>query len=175
VLPGLSPVRARGAWDQGPFPQMHVTVSSLRPFAMELGERLAGAPNNGSRHVLAQRLLASRLCDDHGASPEVAYALARLRATLGAIRVEALATEVGWSRRHFAARCSDELGLPPKALARLIRVEHAARRVRAGEPLADVAYGSGYADQPHFNREFRELVGCAPGQFPFVQDTLAAA
>jgi AraC-like DNA-binding protein len=147
----------------------------LGPFAMELGERLAGAPNSGSRHALAQRLLARRLCDDHGASPEVAYALARLRAMLGAIRVEALATEVGWSRRHLAARCSDELGLPPKALARLIRVEHAARRVRAGEPLADVAYRSGYADQPHFNREFRELVGCAPGQFPFVQDTLAAA
>ena len=32
-----------------------------------------------------------------------------------------------------------------------------------------------HADQPHFNREFREPVGCAPGQFPFVQDTLAAA
>ena len=88
--------------------------------------------------------------------------------------MEALAAEVGWSRRHLAARCRDELGLPPKALARLIRVEHAAGLVRAGEPLADVAYGSGYADQPHFNREFRELVGCAPGQFPFVQDRLAA-
>lgn len=87
----------------------------------------------------------------------------------------ALAAEVGWSRRHLAARVRDELGLAPKALARLIRVEHAAQRVRAGEPLADVAYGSGYADQPHFNRDFRELVGCAPSEFPFVQDALAAA
>jgi AraC-like DNA-binding protein len=147
----------------------------LGPLATELAERLAGAPDGAARHALAQRLLARRLHDDHGAAPEVAHALRRLRATSGAARVEALAAEVGWSRRHLAARFRDELGLPPKALARLIRVERAAQRVRAGEPLADVAYDSGYADQPHFNRDFRELVGCAPGEFPFVQDALAAS
>ncbi len=147
----------------------------LGPFATELAERLAAAPDGAARHALAQRLLTGRLGDDHGAAPEVAHALRRLRATSGAARVEALAAEVGWSRRHLAARFRDEVGLPPKALARLIRVERAAQRVRAGEPLADVAYDSGYADQPHFNRDFRELVGCTPGEFPFVQDALAAA
>lgn len=147
----------------------------LGPFASELAERLAGAPDSAARHALAQRLLARRLRGDRDAAPEVAHALARLHATCGAARVEALAAEVGWSRRHLAARFREELGLPPKALARLIRVEHAAQRVRAGEPLADVAYGSGYADQSHFNRDFRELVGCAPSEFPFVQDVLAAA
>jgi AraC-like DNA-binding protein len=147
----------------------------LGPFATELTERLTDAPDGAARDAIAQRLLARRLRGDHGAAPEVAYALARLRATYGAARVEALAAEAGWSRRHLAARFREELGLPPKALARLIRVEHAARGVRAGEPLADVAYASGYADQPHFNRDFRELVGCAPSEFPFVQDTLVAA
>lgn len=147
----------------------------LGPLGTDMTERLAGAPDGAARHALAQRLLARRLRDDHGAAPEVAHVLARLRATCGAARVEALASEVGWSRRHLAARFREDLGLAPKALARLIRVEHAAERVRAGDPLADVAYGSGYADQPHFNRDFRELVGCAPSEFPFVQDALAAA
>lgn len=147
----------------------------LGPLATEMAERLAGAPDGAARNAIAQRLLVRRLREHHGAAPEVAYALGRLRATNGSARVEALAAEVGWSRRHLAARFADQLGLPPKALARLIRVEHAAQRLRAGESLADVAYDSGYADQPHFNRDFRELVGCAPGQFPFVQDTLGAA
>ena len=147
----------------------------LGPFATELTERLAGAPDSAARDALAQGLLARRLREDRPAVPEVAHVLARLHAMCGAARVEALAAEVGWSRRHLAARFREDLGLPPKALARLIRVEHAAQRVRVGEPLAEVAYGCGYADQPHFNRDFRQLVGCAPGEFPFVQDALAAA
>jgi AraC-like DNA-binding protein len=147
----------------------------LGPFAAELEERLAGAPDAAGRHALAQRLLGARLRDEPAAAPEVAHALGRLRATCGAVRVHELAAEVGWSRRHLAARVREHVGLAPKALARLIRAEHAAQRLLAGEPLADVAYGCGYADQPHFNRDFRELVGCPPGEFPFVQDLPAAA
>jgi AraC-like DNA-binding protein len=144
-------------------------------FGVELAERLADAPCAQERHATAQRLLAGRLSADRAPAPEVAYVLERLRATRGAARVEALAAEVGWSRRHLAGRFRDIVGLPPKALGRLLRVEHAARRLRAGDRLADIAYGAGYADQPHFNREFRELVGCTPSEFPFVQDTLLAS
>jgi AraC-like DNA-binding protein len=144
-------------------------------FAFELTERLANARTAGDRHAVAQRLLADRLSDQPTTAPEIEYALARLRATRGAASVETVAAEVGWSRRHLAARFREAVGLTPKALGRLIRVEHAAQRVRAGDPLADIAYASGYADQSHFNRDFRDLVGCTPTQFPFVQDIRSAA
>jgi AraC-like DNA-binding protein len=147
----------------------------LGAFAVELTERLADAPTAAERHAIAQRLLARRLAADHAPAPEVAYALARLRATCGSARVEALAAEVGWSRRHLGDRFRDAVGLPPKAIGRLIRVEHAAERLRAGDSLVDVAFGAGYADQSHFNRDFRDLVGCTPSEFPFVQDKLVPA
>jgi AraC-like DNA-binding protein len=144
-------------------------------FAAELAEQLADAPCAHERHATAQWLLASRLAADPPPTREVAYVLERLRATRGAARVETLAGEVGWSRRHLAARFRDTVGLPPKAVGRLFRVEHAAQRLRAGDRLADIAYEGGYADQAHFNRDFRELVGCTPLEFPFVQDTPVAA
>jgi AraC-like DNA-binding protein len=147
----------------------------LGSFAVELNERLADAPTARERNAIAQRLLAARLSNQATTAPEVEYALERLRATRGAASVENIAEEVGWSRRHLASRFREAVGLPPKALGRLIRVEHAAQRVRAGDPLADIAYAAGYADQSHFNRDFRDLVGCTPTQFPFVQDMRAAA
>jgi len=147
----------------------------LGGFAGELTDRLAEAPNADARHAIAQRMLARRLSDAGTGSPEVRRVFDSLRATNGAARVEALAAEVGWSRRHLSARFRAEVGLAPKTVARIARVEHAARLLRAGRPLADVAYDAGYADQPHFNRDFREFVGCAPGQFPFVQDVPARA
>lgn len=140
----------------------------------ELAERLAGSACARERHATAQRLLARRLSSEHAPAWEVAYALERLRATRGAARIESLAGEVGWSRRHLAARFREEVGLAPKTVGRVLRAQHAAERVRAGDRLADVAYEAGYADQAHFNREFRELVGCTPSEFPFVQDTLVA-
>jgi AraC-like DNA-binding protein len=143
-------------------------------FGTELTERLANIACARERHATAQRLLARRLSSDDAPAWEVAYALARLRSTRGAARIESLAEEVGWSRRHLATRFRELVGLAPKTVGRMCRVEHAAELVRAGDRLADVAYEAGYADQAHFNREFRELVGCTPSEFPFVQDALVA-
>jgi AraC-like DNA-binding protein len=77
------------------------------------------------------------------------------------------------------------VGLAPKAVARVMRFDHARRRIgdaaaagSAAGPLAlslaDVAADSGYYDQAHLAREFRELAGCPPTQwiaeeFRFVQ------
>ncbi|WP_460739852.1 helix-turn-helix domain-containing protein [Microbacterium neimengense] len=50
----------------------------------------------------------------------------------------------------------------------LVRIERARRAqelLRTGLPLADVAAAAGFADQPHFSREFRRLVGASPAQF----------
>lgn len=147
----------------------------LGAFASELAERLAAEQTPEARHALAQRLLAGRLADSEPAAPEIGYALGRIRASHGSSRVETIARETGWSRRHLASRFHEHVGLAPKAVARLARAQRAVGLLRSGEPLADVAYAAGYSDQPHLNRDFRDLVGCTPGEFPFVQDALSAA
>ena len=90
-------------------------------------------------------------------------------------RVEAVADEVGWSRRHLAARFRDEFGLAPREATRVARFDVARDLARTGRPLAEVAATTGYADQAHLTREWRRLAGQTPtqtlaGPFPNVQD-----
>ena len=128
-------------------------------------DRLASTPGWAERFdVLDDELaaLAGRGRDGDGARPEIGHAWDRLEQTGGNLRIEELAGELGWSRRHLAAQFRAETGLTPKAAARVIRFERACDRLRssARPALADVAADAGYVDQAHLSRDFRDLAGC---------------
>jgi AraC-like DNA-binding protein len=57
------------------------------------------------------------------------------------------------------------VGLPPHAYLELVRVEQAKLRLRRGDPIADVAFATGFADQSHLTRRFRRVVGVTPGVY----------
>lgn len=152
-----------------------VALEDLLPGVSLLSERVAAAPTWGRRGEIVEEALARRLADAQAPAPELQRAYGAIVASGGQVRVEALAREIGWSRRHLAARFRTEVGIGPKALARLVRFGRAVALLREGAPIADAAFATGYADQPHFNREFRALMGVSPGRFPFVQDGTAVA
>ena len=139
----------------------------LGPGADLLVERLDEAPGWAQRFDLLDAALARRLDDRPPAAPEVAWAWGRLQATDGAFAVSALAGELGWSRRRLGLAFRDQVGLPPKLAARILRFDRVVARLRreAPERWADVAYDAGYYDQAHFNRDFRELAGTTPSAF----------
>jgi AraC-like DNA-binding protein len=156
-----------------------------------LAERLSAAPDWDTRFDIVERLLLHRAADGSYPDPFVLEALSRLQASSGRLRIDRLATSLNVSRRHLSSRFHDQLGLPPKALAGLLRFD-LARRWMSRNPVAwaDIAASCGYADQSHFNREFRRLGGTTPSSFlarqlpdggtvgdgiTFVQDAQAAA
>lgn len=92
-----------------------------------------------------------------------------LLASGGRTDVATLADAVGWTPRHLAHRFGQDVGLSPKQAARVVRFDRTRRalaQAAAAGPgavrLADVATAHGYYDQPHLDREFRALAGCAP-------------
>jgi AraC-like DNA-binding protein len=106
--------------------------------------------------------------------PEVSWAWHELLRAGGTVRVSELAAGTGWSGRHLTSRFRAEIGLTPKAAARVIRFDRArkllVRRLtgataEAGYRLADLAADCGYSDQAHLAREFRALAGCPPSQW----------
>jgi transcriptional regulator GlxA family with amidase domain len=76
--------------------------------------------------------------------------------------------ETGWSRRHVTERFRNQLGITPKAYARLLRFGHATALLMETSPartLAHVATEAGYYDQSHLTRDFTALAGMTPGTY----------
>jgi AraC-like DNA-binding protein len=58
------------------------------------------------------------------------------------------------------------LGLSPTAYVAIRRVERAkALMSSTREHLSEIALVCGFADQPHFSRSFRRIVGISPGRW----------
>jgi AraC-like DNA-binding protein len=134
----------------------------------ELVDRLGSTDDWAARFDLLDAFLLARLERAAPPRPDVAFAWSRLVATHGAVGVAQLCAELGCSRRHLAARFGEDIGLAPKAVGRILRfqrvlalLEHEEGRAR----FADIAAAGGYYDQPHLNRDFRELAGCTPGEY----------
>jgi AraC-like DNA-binding protein len=154
-----------------------LTLPETTPALRHLPERLSDAEPDRWRALLTDALT-SALARHGEARPsaEVGRALARL--TRGS-RVEAVAREVGYSRRHLGDLVRAECGLSPKELQRIGRFESSRTLLvsRGGRVrLAEVATACGYADQAHLAREWRALAGCPPStwvreELPFVQAT----
>jgi AraC-like DNA-binding protein len=145
----------------------------LGPLGEEIQSRLREAGSWTQRFAVLDRMLLARLATGEAAraaepAPEVVQAWRLLRAGGGAMPIARLASDVGWSRRHLGQQFGAELGLSPKAAARMLRFDRARwlvqRRVGAGRAmdLADVAARCGYFDQAHLARDFRALAGCSP-------------
>ncbi|ASR34786.1 AraC family transcriptional regulator [Prauserella marina] len=149
------------------------------PALASLAARLAETPTWRGRFAVLDAVLRAQLAESGGVPAEIEWAWRRLTGAAGALRVADLASEVGWSRRHFGERFRRELGLSPKQASRVLRFERANTLLR-GEPtatrggLAELAVLCGYYDQAHLTNEWQALAGCSPGawiaeELPFLQ------
>lgn len=79
-----------------------------------------------------------------------------------ALRLSELARIACWSPEHFDRVYRRWVGEPPMATVRRLRLQAAARELRAGHRLADVADRAGYGSTQAFGRAFERLHGAPP-------------
>jgi AraC-like DNA-binding protein len=118
------------------------------------------------------RVLSERVADDpataleawlHAARPDPApFGTRVFAAAATGVDVATIAARCGVAPRTLHRRCLPVFGYGPQHLGRVLRLQRALARARAGTPWAEVAAREGYADQPHLAREVRALAGTTP-------------
>jgi AraC-like DNA-binding protein len=130
-----------------------IDLDQLGAAFRELGQIVLDGPRPRERVAILERWLLAR-------APAATDAIdaALLRIGESPFRVDRAAAELGTSRQYVARVVRQRTGLPPKVLARVLRL----RRLLAdpcGVSLAILAQRHGFADQSHLAREVRALTG----------------
>jgi AraC-like DNA-binding protein len=82
------------------------------------------------------------------------------------ISIQTLATIAGLSKYHFARAFKQSEGTTPHGYLVQCRVRRAQDLLAATDlPLSEIALASGFADQSHCARRFREHVGVTPSSY----------
>jgi AraC-like DNA-binding protein len=122
-------------------------TETLRVVEQELRWRLAEAPRRGLDLVQ--------------------HTGGRLEISQGAVPVGALAEAAGVSGNHLATQFKSHVGVTPKRMARIYRFARLILSVDAVRPVdwSRLAHTTGYFDQAHFSREFKDFTGHTPTQY----------
>lgn len=130
-------------------------------------EQLQMAADMPARVLLLEAALGKALATSDGAACDLAPALELLRVSRGRQPLPEVLAHSGLGQRQLERLCKRYLGLTAKQYSRLHRVAFTREMLKQGapEPLAEMAYQAGYADQAHFSHDFKAVVGVTPGQY----------
>ncbi|MEM7110585.1 MAG: helix-turn-helix domain-containing protein, partial [Bacteroidota bacterium] len=104
----------------------------------------------------------------------VEKAVGYILANAGLVKVSELTEYAGLSERQLERGFKQFIGLTPKRYIRIIRFAHIFKRVNAnGNKWTEIALDSGFFDQSHFIKDFKEFTGEDPTAYLFEQQTMA--
>jgi AraC-like DNA-binding protein len=129
-----------------------------------LVEQLAQAPDWHSRFVTLDNFLLSRIRRSERSPREIEWAWRQLDLSRGSIRVQKISEQLSWTRKRLVKAFRDEIGIPPKVLARVLRFRRALAEFNAKTivDFSQLAVECGYSDQAHMIRDFKDFSGLTP-------------
>lgn len=81
------------------------------------------------------------------------------------ISLEQLAQLANLSQFHLLRVFRNTVGLPPHTYLTYVRIKYAKQLLIHHHSLTDVALSIGFADQSHFTKHFKRIVGVPPGVY----------
>jgi AraC-like DNA-binding protein len=133
----------------------------------KLSHRMNQADTTTARIAIVEEFLLGRLREEQTIDSVVKTTIEALLATQGSGAIRSILGDDAAKRRQLEREFKRKIGMSPKQLGKVIRLQTALKRVlnRQSESLTEIAYESEYYDQAHFTKDFKEFTGTTPRKF----------
>ena len=131
-----------------------------------LARALAAEPGFEARVALAEAFLAERVTPLPAVVARVRDLVERMAVDRELVQVEQVAAQAHLGVRALQRLFRVYVGVSPKWVIGRYRLHEAAAQLEQGQvDLTDLSLRLGYFDQAHFIRDFKAMIGRAPGQY----------
>jgi AraC-like DNA-binding protein len=134
---------------------------------LQLANQVLSASTVEDRITQVEAFLLQRLLLAESIQKVVQTSIEALLTENGQLSVDDLATQLGVNRRKLERKFATTIGLSPKQLFKIIRLQAALKMLvnKEATNLTTIAIEGEYYDQSHFNKDFKEFTGVSPKQF----------
>ncbi len=117
--------------------------------------------------ILSDLMIDLSQATKHQPNDEIQQAISIILKKDGILKINSLLDEIYLSERTFERKFKAEIGLLPKQFARIIQFQKSISILNESnfEKLTEVGFDSGFNDQSHFIRTFKNYTGQTPSYF----------
>ena len=136
--------------------------------ARELQSRIADSATATESVRQVETILIARLNHFRRHDEAIFKAIASIFRAGGSLPVESIASNMGIGLRRLDRQFNTRVGLPPKMLCRIVRLQRVLRMLEQrenGQDFVQIALDCGYYDQSHFIKEFKAFAGKGPTSY----------
>lgn len=135
--------------------------------ARRVEQRIIEAKDTKERIAIIEHFLLDELNRKTTVDKIVQTTIEALISTSGSKSINRILKSDDAKRRQLERKFASQVGLSPKQLAKVIRLQAALKMLlnEKSEKLSSIAYESEYYDQAHFIRDFKEFTGTSPAAF----------
>jgi AraC-like DNA-binding protein len=134
---------------------------------VQLEEDILSAKTTDDRVKIIELFLTGRVGSAGLIDRIIQSAITTMVTLNGQLSVSDISKEMDINRRQLERRFAAVIGLSPKQLSKIIRLQATIKMLMNDEPgsLTSIAYEGNYYDQAHFIKDFKEFTGVSPKRF----------
>ena len=135
--------------------------------ALQLERDIVAAAGTPERISILNGFLLQKLKDKHVIAGILRSTIDAILSTKGSVPISLILKEAASKRRQLERSFSKQVGVSPKQLGKIIRLQAALKMMldAHAENLTSIAYEREYYDQSHFIKDFKEFTGVSPKEF----------